>query len=175
MNNKYIYYPTIDFDLVKLKEIALRNDRKRYPGFATHQHPIEEEPYLVELQNQYPFFSNIYNIYTTPPGYVTPIHICPNRGCAVNIPISYTEDSYTTFYEIKNDAELTRVDERIYDVIREEDTVEVFRYTLDRPTLMNTQLPHGVFGGPKYRRTIISWSINLDWDYEKTKAYLETL
>lgn len=159
----------------KITEIVLRNDRKRYLGMATHQHLVEEEPYLVELQKQYPFFSTIYNIYTTPPGYVTPIHICPNRGCAINIPISYTEDSHTIFYEIKDDAELTHVKDRIYDVIKEEDAVEVFRYTLDRPTLMNTQLPHGVLGGPKKKRTIMSWSINLDSNYEITRDILMSM
>lgn len=161
--------------MAKLKEIVLRNDGKRYPGMATHQHLVDNEPYLVGLQKQYPFFSNIYNIYTTPPGYCTPIHICPNRGCAINIPISYTEDSHTIFYEIKNDIELTRIEERIYDVIREEDTVEVFRYTLDRPTLMNTQLPHSVRGGPKKHRTIMSWSVKLDSNYETTRAKLVSM
>lgn len=175
MNNKYIYYPNLDFDLEKIKEIVFRNDRKRYKDLATHQHRIKEEPYLIELQEKYPFLSNIYNIYSTAPGYRTPIHICPNRGCAINIPISYTEDSHTIFYEIKDNAKLMHIKERIYDVIREEDATEVFRYTLDRPTLMNTQLPHGVIGGPLKKRTIMSWSINLDSDYETTRAILMSM
>lgn len=172
MNNKYIFYPDIPFDMDKIRDIVTRRINDVMPGYATHQRRVSHEPYLVELQKQYPFFSNLYNIYTTPPNYVTPIHICPNRGCAVNIPIFYTEDSHTVFYEIKEDAELTHVQERIYDVIKEEDAVEVFRYTLDRPTLMNTQLPHGVFGGPLRKRTIMSWSVSLDSDYEATKKLL---
>jgi len=175
MNNKYIYYPSINFDMVKIRDIISRNLNAEITGFATHQRKIETEPYLLTLQEQYPFFSNLYNIYTTPPGYRTPIHICPGRGCAVNIPITYTEDSHTIFYEIKDSAKTTHIEERIYEVIKEEDAVEIFRYTLDRPTLMNTQLPHGVIGGPSKSRTIMSWSINLDWNYEKTKIYLESL
>ncbi len=175
MNNKYIYYPSINFDMVKIQDIISRNLKAEIPGLATHQRKIETEPYLLTLQEQYPFFSNLYNIYTTPPGYRTPIHICPGRGCAINIPITYTEDSYTVFYEIKDSAKKTYIEERIYEVIKEEDAVETFRYTLDRPTLMNTQLPHGVIGGPNKARTIMSWSITLDWNYEKTKIYLESL
>jgi hypothetical protein len=172
MNNKYIFYPNIPFDMDKITDIVTRRLTERISGYATHQRKVADEPYLVELRKDYPFFSSLYNIYATPPGYVTPIHICPGRGCAVNIPIVYTEDSHTIFYEITENAEFTHVTERIYDVFKKEDAVEVFRYTLDRPTLMNTKLPHGVLGGPAHKRIIMSWSIDLDSDYETTKKLL---
>lgn len=156
----------------RLKDIVTRRLHKSIPGYPIHQRKVADEPYLLELQKEYPFFGDLYNIYTYPPGYITPIHICPGRGCAVNIPISYTEDSHTVFYKIKENAELTYVTERVYHVIKEEDAVEVFRYTLDRPTLMNTQLPHGVFGGPAQTRTIMSWSVRMNSDYETTKKLL---
>lgn len=174
MSSKYIYYPPINFDMGKIRDIVNRNLNSQIPGFATHQRKIETEPYLLELKKQYPFFSNLYNIYTTPPGYITPIHICPGRGCAINIPITYTEDSHTIFYDLPGTVEKTYSVDRIYEII-ESEAIEVFRYTLDRPTLMNTQHPHGVIGGPARARTIMSWSIDLDWGYEKTKAYLESL
>jgi hypothetical protein len=171
MNNKYIFYPPINFDMVKIRDIVSRNLKVEIPGLATHQRKIETEPYLLELQKQYPFFSDLYNIYATPPGYCTPIHICPGRGCAINIPITYTEDSYTIFYDLPGNVEKIYSVDRIYEII-ESDAVEVFRYTLDRPTLMNTQHPHGVVGGPKMTRVIMSWSINLEFDFETTKRIL---
>jgi hypothetical protein len=172
MNNQYIFYPSVPFDLDKIKDIIVRRLDEELPGLATHQRRISDEPYLIELQKEYSFFSKLYNIYTTQPGSETPIHICPGRACAINIPIFYTEDSHTIFYEIKKDLILTHITERIYDVINEEDAVEVFRYTLNKPTLMNTQLPHKVITGPARTRTIMSWSINLDSSYEKTKKLL---
>lgn len=170
--DKYIFFPKLDFDLNKINQIVNRNLNKTVAGYATHQRLVQDEPYLVSLKEKYLFFSDLYNIYSTPPGYITPIHICPERGCALNIPISYTENSHTIFYEIKEDTKLTYVKDRIYDTIREEDTVEVFRYTLDRPTLMNTKLPHGVIGGPLKYRIIMSWSIRLEYDYETVKKIL---
>jgi hypothetical protein len=172
--DQYIFYPKLNFDLDRIKSIVVKHMNLRIPGYATHQRRVCEEPYLLELQEQYPLLSNLYNIYTTPPNYLTPIHICPARGCAINIPIIYTEDSHTVFYDLPGIVKKTYSVDRIYEII-ESEAVEVFRYTLDRPTLMNTQHPHGVIGGSKQSRTIMSWSINLDWNYEKTKAYLENL
>jgi hypothetical protein len=51
--------------------------------------------------------------------------------------------------------------------------LEVYRYTLTKPVIMNTKLPHGVFGGPKLTRIIMSWSI--DPEYEDTKKIIGTL
>lgn len=171
MCEKYIFYPNMDFDLEVLQEISIRNMNKLYDDLKTHQRKVEDEPYLVELRKKYPFLSQLYNIYTTSAGYVTPIHICPGRGCALNIPVIYTEDSYTTFYELKGEVVKKYSVPRIYEII-ESDTIEVYRYTLDRPVIMNTQLPHGVIGGPKGPRTIMSWSIELDYDYERVKKLI---
>jgi hypothetical protein len=170
--DQFIFYPKLNFDLIRIKEIVIRNMNLEIPGYATHQRRVQDDTYLIELQAHYPFLSSLYNIYTTGAGYRTPIHICPGRGCAINIPIIYTKDSHTIFYEIKETAKTEYNEERIYKVIKEEDAVEVFRYTLDRPTLMNTQLPHGVIGGPMGPRTIMSWSVVLDSDYETTKKIL---
>ena len=166
MNEKYIFKPNIDLDISKIKEIVFRNLHKLNPNLATHQRYVHEEPYLVELKEKFPFLSKLYNIYPTPPGYTVPIHICPSRGCALNIPIQYTDDSYTVFYEPKDELEMTYNVPRIYHVIDSE-MIEVYRYTLTEPVVMNTLLPHGVFGGPKMTRIIMSWSI--DTGYEETR------
>ena len=166
INETYIFQPNMNLDVSKLQEIVFRNLHKLESGLATHQRYVEKEPYLIEVQKQYPFLSKLYNIYATPPGYIVPIHICPSRGCALNIPIQYTEDSYTVFYEPKDKLEMTYSVPRIYHIIESEMT-EVYRYTLTEPVIMNTKLPHGVFGGPKMTRIIMSWSI--DPEYEDLK------
>lgn len=162
MNEKYIFKPNIDLDISKIKEIVFRNLYKSNPNLASHQRYVSEEPYLVEIREKYPFFSNLYNIYPTPPGHTVPIHICPSRGCALNIPIQYTDDSFTVFYEPTGEMEMTYVVPRIYHVINSE-MIEVYRYTLTEPIIMNTLLPHGVFGGPKMTRIIMSWSIGTSY------------
>jgi hypothetical protein len=127
---------------------------------------------IIELKKQFPFLSKLYNIYPTRPGYTVPIHICPNRGCALNIPIQYTEDSYTVFYEPKEELNMSYSVPRIYHIIESEMT-EVYRYTLTEPVIMNTKLPHGVFGGPNTTRIIMSWSI--DPEYEDLKKLMSVL
>ncbi len=171
MNNQYIFYPNMELDLDKIKEICMRRKKQSIPGMATHHRLVEDEPYLTSVRDQYPFLSPLYNIYTTAAGYITPVHVCPNRSCALNIPVSYTEDSYTVFYEIPEDKNSQYNKQRIYHVINTKG-IEVFRYTLDRPVIMNTLLPHGVFGGPKQERVIMSWSITFDYSYDQLRAML---
>jgi hypothetical protein len=172
IDKKYIFVPDMNLDLDKLKEIVFRNLDLLEPELATHQRYVDKESYLVDLKTQFPFLSKLYNIYPTRPGYTVPIHICPNRGCALNIPIQYTEDSYTVFYEPKDKLEMTYSVPRIYHIIESEMT-EVYRYTLTEPVIMNTKLPHGVFGGPKMTRIIMSWSI--DPEYEDLKKLMGVL
>jgi len=170
--NDYIFYPNIDLDLDKIKRIVIRNMTKFVDGLATHQRKVRDEPYLESLRQRYPFLSQQYNIYTTPPNFNVPLHICPDRGCALNIPIIYTEDSHTVFYELVGEVKKEYSQERIYEVITS-DAVEVFRYTLTQPVVMNTLLPHSVIGGPKFSRTIMSWSIITS--YEETKQLVGVL
>lgn len=172
INEKYIFRPNLELDISKLTEIVFRNLNLMEPDLATHQRYTDKESYLTELRERYPFLSKIYNIYPTPPGYKVPIHICPNRGCALNIPIQYTEDSHTIFYEPKEEIKMIYDVPRIYHII-ESDMVEVYRYTLEYPVIMNTKLPHSVSGGPKMTRIILSWSIVPE--YEETKKLVGVL
>lgn len=171
-NRNFVFIPDMDLDISKLKEIVFRNLDKTEPGLASHQRHVHKEPYLLELQERYSFLSNLYNIYPTLPNQIVPIHICPQRGCALNIPIQYTEDSYTVFYEPKEPMKTSYSVPRIYDIV-ESEMREVYRYTLDRPVIMNTRIPHGVFGGPKMTRIILSWSITPL--YEDTKKLVGML
>jgi hypothetical protein len=164
----------MNLNLDKIKEIVTRRLTDNIPGMATHHRLVADEPYLLELRKQYPFLGPLYNIYTTAAGYITPIHICPGRSCALNIPIIYTEDSYTVFYEIPENASKQYNKTRIYQVINSQ-AVEVFRYTLTEPVIMNTLLPHGVFGGPDRERTIMSWSIDFNYSYDQLRQMLCTI
>jgi hypothetical protein len=169
VNNEYIFHPKIDLDTNKLKSIVYKNLRKDVPGIAIHQRLVESEPYLVEVQKKYPFLSNLYNIFSTPDGYVVPTHIDYARPCALNIPIKYTEDSYTIFYDVGDVPVLTRKPEKVYDLVNSK-TTELFRFTLDSPVIMNTSVAHGVIGGPDNSRIIMSWSSNVSYD-ELRKLY----
>ena len=164
----------MNLDLDKIKEIVMRRQRDSIPGMASHHRMVKDESYLIDLQDRYPFLGSIYNIYTTAAGYKTPIHICPGRSCALNIPISYTEDSSTVFYTIPEDASKQYNKERIYQVINSR-AIEVFRFTLTEPVIMNTLLPHGVFGGPVQDRIIMSWSIDFNYSYQQLRQMLCTI
>lgn len=162
----------MDLDLDALKKIVYRRRFQKTDNMAaSHHRLVSDEPYLVALRQQYPFLSDLYNIYPTPPNYETPLHICPNRSCALNIPIQYTEDSHTIFYEIGREPDTIYNNERIYHVVNSEAT-EVFRYTLTQPVIMNTLLPHKVIGGPKTTRIIMSWSIDFSVTYDQLREML---
>jgi hypothetical protein len=172
MNNQYIFIPQLNIDLEEIKRIVIKNMTKFVDGLATHQRRVADEPYLESIRQQYPFLSQQYNIYTTPPSCNVPIHICPERGCALNVPILYTADSHTIFYDLVGEVKKEYSKERIYEIITS-NAVEVFRYTLTQPVVMNTLLPHSVIGGPKFSRTIMSWSILTS--YEETKQLVGVL
>lgn len=168
MNNEYIFTPTLDIDLEKIKEITLRRLNMPVEGLASHQRLVEDEPYLVELRERYPFLSQVYNIYPTNPNVVVPIHVCTQRGCGLNFPVKYTEDSHTIFYRVKDGIDASSAgkpggisvhnEERVYQTYHDDHMEEVYRYTLTEPTLMNTKIPHGVISGPNEQRVIMSWS-----------------
>lgn len=168
MNNQYIFYPKMNIDIDKMRLVVMRNLNKPIFGLASHHRKVEDEPYLVEFREQYPFFSEIYNIFPTPAGYKVPIHLDHSRPCALNIPIDYTADSHTIFYDVGDSPSFQRIHERVYDTVTSEAT-EVFRFTLTQPVIMNTSIPHGVIGGPKRARIILSWSVSMDTSYEELR------
>lgn len=169
MNNQYVFSPKIDLDLDIIKNIAFRRRHQKNKNMATHHRLVCEESYLVEIQQQYPFLGNVYNVYHTPPGYEMPLHVCTDRLCALNIPIQYTEDSHTIFYDVGDNPKTIYDEDRRYHLILSE-AREVFRYTLTEPVIMNTGIPHKVIGGPRMPRLIMSWSINFRTSYEELRS-----
>lgn len=172
INNPYAYCPNLDIDLEQIKLITLRNRWRHVDGLATHQRVVADEPYLVEVRKKYAILGELYNIYPTLAGAIVPIHIDHCRGCTLNFPIRYTEDSHTIFYEYTEPESMNTVEERIYNVISS-GTKEVFRFTLEKPTLINSSIPHAVYGGPLTTRIVMSWSINED--FETAKGYFHAL
>lgn len=170
MNNEYAFTPNINLDLVQIRKIVLENLDSRIPGMATHHRLVESSQYLTEIRNQYPFLSTIYNIYPTSQGYTTPIHIDSGRNCALNIPISNTENSHTVFYEAK-DIKVEDIKDRVYHKVLSSST-EVFRFTLLEPTVINTKVPHGVFDSGTETRIIMSWSISSEYTYNDIRGQI---
>lgn len=168
MNNQYVFHPKIDLGDIKFNEIIDRRLRFRIPGMAIHNRLVKDEPDLVRLRSKYNFFSEVYNIYWTPPNYIVPPHIDLHRKSALNIPISYTEDSYTVFYESSGETNIAVREDKNYSQITSSLT-EVFRFTLTEPTVINTGIPHGVIGGPRRPRIILSWTITDTFETIKEK------
>ena len=164
MDNKYFFYPNIEFDLDTIKEIVKRRLNDTVPELASHQRPVSSEPYLIELKTKYSFLSPIYNIYVTGPGVNMPTHIDAKRNCTLNIPIQNTENTYTVFYEAEDETDVVNVKERVYDVVNSK-LKEIHRFSLLHPVIMNTKIPHGVIGAPDKTRVVMSWSALPDITY----------
>ena len=172
-DNQYIFsVPNSLFDFERLQEIALRNLNDVQEGLAFHQRRTETEPYLMELRERYPFLSPLYNISTSPPGWITPIHYDSGRNCAINMPVSYMEDSYTTFYDVVEPIEAEFIPFKVYHEIKSR-VEKRFEFTLEHPILINNTMPHGVVGGPLKDRTILSWSISSKFRFEEIKEILK--
>lgn len=172
-DNPYIFsVPNSLFDFERLHEIAIRNLNAVSPGIAFHQRRTETEPYLMELRERYPFLSPLYNVSTSPPGWVTPIHYDSGRNCAINIPVSYMENSYTTFYEPVEPLEAEYIPFKVYHEVKSR-VEKRFEFTLSHPVLINNTIPHGVIGGPLKDRTILSWSVSPKFKFEDIKEIIK--
>lgn len=171
INNNYAFSPEIDFDINKIRQIVLSNLNVSIPGMASHHRLVETSDYLMSLRNKFPFLGSVYNIYATSQSYITPIHIDAARNCALNIPIINTENSHTVFYKLLSPLESKKIEERIYHLINS-DVEEVFRFTLTKPTLINTKAPHGVFDSGNSTRIILSWSVLDSYNYFDVRKLL---
>jgi len=171
INNEYAFTPNIELDLKQISQIVLANLHTEIPGMASHHRLVGSDEYLCLVREQYPFLGNIYNIYSTSQNYITPVHVDAARNCALNIPIINTENSHTVFYKTNNNLETKEISKRVYHLISSE-VIEVFRFTLVKPTLINTKMPHGVLDSGDQNRIIMSWSVNNDYTYNDIKKIL---
>lgn len=156
IKNKFIHELDIDLDIDYLYNITVNNNTIN--GLPSHHRIVCEDAYLTTIKNKYPFLSSIFNVYKHAPGYSLPIHIDADRFCALNIPISNTENSSTIFYNKPDNVTLEYDSERILNRVKTS-VEECFRFTLRKPTLINTTYPHNVVNNGPHTRIIISWSV----------------
>jgi hypothetical protein len=156
IRNDIIYEFDIDLDIDQLRDLALNTES--IPGMPHHHRLAQDNDYTISIKNKYPFLSPLFNVYKFVPGRVLPIHVDADRFCAINIPISHTQDSVTMFYSKDTNAQLEYDAQRIINYVKSP-VDEVFRFTLSRPTLINTTYPHSVINNGTDTRVIISWSV----------------
>lgn len=156
MINKFIYETDLSLDMDKLRKLV-DEDEHQQMAYAHHRLVANNE-YLSSIKNQLPFLSPVYNIYRFESGRVVRTHIDGDRYCTLNIPVYNTENSHTIFYENSDSYETEYDEKRILYYIKNPPE-ESFRFTLTKPTLVNTTYPHGVLNEGDKTRVIISWSI----------------
>ena len=171
IDNDCAFIASVNFDLEQIKKEVFKNLNSVPTGLASHQRMVSSSEYLSQLKTQFPFLSNLYNIYKSPQSFITPVHIDYHRNCAINIPISNTENSHTVFYKLLDPIQLRYIPERVYNLV-ESSMTEIFRFTLTEPTLINTKLPHGVLDSGDHHRIIMSWSVNDNYTYNDVKKIL---
>jgi hypothetical protein len=159
IENNLIYFPKIDLDIEKIKEIVFEYQFFSNKSLdASHHRTVSDHPYLQEIQSRYSFLSGTYNIYTLPGHRNIPLHVDSRRSAAFNIPIKNTENSETIFYEYNEIPNLEYDSKNIFHRIKSE-VKEIFRFTLTEPTLINNSVPHMVVNNSPEPRIILSWSI----------------
>jgi len=163
MNNEYICELDIHLNFTDVSNNA--------DGLKSHQRLVKDNPSLSALQEKFPFLGSIYNIYVFPPGQGLPVHIDSARKCAINIPISNTLDSTTVFYKLEEPVVLEHVAERVYDKVIS-NKIEVFRFTLTHPTLINNTVAHSATNYSDKPRVVLSWGLNKDIDFNIAKELL---
>jgi hypothetical protein len=163
MNNEYICELNIDLTVT---DVGTSVD-----GLKPHQRLVKDNPSLTALREKFPFLGSIYNIYVFPGRQGLPIHIDSARKCAINIPIANTLDSTTIFYKLSEPVVLEHIKERTYNKVLSEKT-EVFRFTLERPTLINNAVAHSAMNYSDNPRIVLSWGLNNDIDFNTAKELL---
>jgi hypothetical protein len=164
MNNEYICELNIELDLFDIDGIV-------NGVLKPHQRLVENNPSLVLLRKKFPFLGSIYNIYVFPPKIGLPVHIDSFRKCAINFPIKNTLESTTIFYKSDEPLSLKHVESKSYDLVLSNKT-EVFRFTLEHPTLINNMIPHNAMNFSTSPRVVLSWGIDNNIDYNTAKELL---
>jgi hypothetical protein len=171
----YIYCPEIKLDYIELTNIVQRRRFERIDAFHTHHRLVKDEPYLMCLQENYPFLAGVYNIYSLPDE-LEP-HIDRDRQASFNIPIRYTETTTTSFYKMREDYEYEVNEKNIYYNYEMNSLTEIFSFTMTRPTIINTKIIHGVKFNENHnrsltaKRTTISWNVLPEYSFADVVAH----
>ena len=169
ISNEFITQLDLELDYDILFKIARSVTPSNKP--KSHQHNVDEYEYFKLLKSKFNIFSGKWNFYYYPPHCGLPPHIDAKRKATLNIPISGAEHSTITYYKC-NDKSLdtTFIPEQVLYNINNSNLEAIYSFKLTHPTLIRTDIPHSVIAG-NVERTIISWSISPDIDYEYAKAY----
>jgi hypothetical protein len=163
-NGNYIYETKLDLDMVQLRKLV--DEDVGQNTYHAHHRLVKNSQYLSSIKDRLPFLSPVYNIYYFEAGRVVPTHIDGNRYCTLNIPVYNAEQSHTIFYETPESDNLEYDDKRILYYVKTP-VKELFRFTLTKPTLVNTTHPHGVINNGDQTRVIISWSVLKPMTFEE--------
>jgi hypothetical protein len=178
IKNDFVIELDLELDPARFMETLeiIKNikDSPTRKNLKAHQFLVNDFPYLKNLHVQFPFLASIFNIYYDTPGRHIPLHIDAGRKCAINIPIMGTENTWTVFYKLINsDSDLPYNDGLVVYDVSENQAEEVFRFTLARPTLVNTgSAPHKVENNSAVNRIIISWSVLPEFTFQDVKQLL---
>jgi hypothetical protein len=168
--NNLVYFPKLDLDLEKLKTIALTSGT--VAGMSFQHRRVENFEYMQNVMNEFPFLSSVFSIYKTYSDF--PIHIDSNRKCTLNIPVANTENSETICYDDTTCAKSEFSQKNLWHTFENlEHFREIYRFTLDKPTLFNTTIPHKVIVS-KVPRVSISWGI-VNLDFEQAREMFESM
>ena len=148
---------SIDFKSIYSK-LILQNG-----GEPNNYLKVESINDLASLHRKYPFFNSEVSIFSIDGGKKEtsqwPIHIDAGRRSALNIPILNCDMQSTTYFysdpqPFRNKMEAVPA----YQIAIVHGQLEVIdQFSLTKPTLINTSIPHAVHNYGKGKRTILSW------------------
>lgn len=164
MKNNYVFeLDWLEFDYDALYRVCT-TPPERDSGILPYQRHVDSDPYMKAVQEQYPFLGKLFNIYSVRNS--LPVHIDAKRKSVVNIPVRNTSDSSTIWYEME-DKMMTVYDASKVAHIVQNPLKEIYRHTLNVPTLIDVTIPHSVENRSSEPRITISWGISDKIEYEQ--------
>lgn len=157
--NDFILELNLKLDKKKLFQAIVSSNRS--PQLQPHQRKVAESEYLNKVKQEIPILGSLYNIYDFPPNFCLKTHIDSARIATLNIPLLGGKDSITKIYESNFSHKKYVSYQRLH--LIEEDLEEIFNFTLTKPTIMRTDIPHSVQTG-KERRLVLSWGLICSFD-----------
>ena len=170
IDNDYVFEISEILDTEKLLTIAL--NAKNDVTLKKHQFDINQDPYLQDIQKKFPILGRTWNFYSFLPYQGIDPHIDARRTCALNIPLKGSENSLTTFYHPEDNMEKEYSDRGVLYYIKK--PLEIaYQFTLTKPALIKTSVPHSVRAGFS-PRSIISWGIH-ELDFSQSKKFFQSM
>lgn len=174
IDNLYIQELNVGIDIEYIKSNILpsyKNNAKFLKlvddnPLGYHTLSVFDDSYITKLYNTFPWMGVTYNIYSLKNNESFMPHIDGQRKCAFNIPLLGTDKSFTIFYEPVNDlTTYNGTDSRGY--ILTSEIIESFRFTIDKPVLLDVTKIHAVERHSDIERLVLSWASTLN--FEDTK------